>query len=113
MCRYFNEQYGTNFISVMPTNLYGPGDNFNFETSHVLPAILRKTHLAKCLESNDMKAIRKDLIKYPYSTKESYSEAMTDEEIMVLLDNFGISRSSSIFDNKKEIRANPCNSWTK
>jgi len=47
MCRYFNEQYGTNFISVMPTNLYGPNDNFNLETSHVLPALIRKIHEAK------------------------------------------------------------------
>jgi len=47
MCRYFNEQYGTNFISVMPTNLYGPNDNFNLETSHVLPAVIRKIHEAK------------------------------------------------------------------
>jgi len=96
MCRYFNEQYGTNFISVMPTNLYGPGDNFNLETSHVLPAMLRKMHLAKCLENNDIKAIRKDLNKYPYSTKESYSDKITDEEILDLLNNFGISRCSSV-----------------
>ncbi|MFH1287741.1 MAG: GDP-L-fucose synthase [bacterium] len=47
LCRYYNEQYGTNFISVMPTNLYGPGDNFNLETSHVIPALIRKFHLAK------------------------------------------------------------------
>ena len=47
LCRYYNEQYGTNFISVMPTNLYGPNDNFNLETSHVLPALLRKFHDAK------------------------------------------------------------------
>jgi GDP-L-fucose synthase len=47
LCRYYNEQYGTNFISVMPTNLYGPGDNFNLETSHVLPALIRKFHEAK------------------------------------------------------------------
>ena len=47
LCRYFNEQYGTNFISVMPTNLYGPNDNFNLETSHVLPALIRKIHEAK------------------------------------------------------------------
>ena len=65
MCRYFNEQYGTNFISVMPTNLYGPNDNFDLETSHVLPALIRKIHLAKCLENNDWKAIRKDLNKRP------------------------------------------------
>ena len=47
MCRYFNEQYGTNFISVMPANLYGPNDNFDLETSHVLPALIRKIHEAK------------------------------------------------------------------
>lgn len=47
LCRYYNEQYGTNFISVMPTNLYGPNDNFDLETSHVLPALIRKFHEAK------------------------------------------------------------------
>lgn len=47
MCQSFNEQYGTNFISAMPTNLYGPGDNFDLETSHVLPAMIRKFHEAK------------------------------------------------------------------
>lgn len=47
MCESYNIQYGTNFISVMPTNLYGPNDNFDLETSHVLPALLRKMHEAK------------------------------------------------------------------
>jgi GDP-L-fucose synthase len=47
LCRYYNEQYGTNFISVMPTNLYGPNDNFDLETSHVIPALIRKFHEAK------------------------------------------------------------------
>jgi GDP-L-fucose synthase len=47
MCRYYNQQYGTNYISVMPTNLYGPNDNYNLETSHVLPALIRKFHEAK------------------------------------------------------------------
>jgi GDP-L-fucose synthase len=47
MCRYYNEQYGTNYISVMPTNLYGPKDNYNLETSHVLPALIRRFHEAK------------------------------------------------------------------
>ena len=47
LCRYYNEQYGTNFVSIMPTNLYGPGDNFDLETSHVLPALIRKFHEAK------------------------------------------------------------------
>lgn len=65
LCRYYNEQYGTNFISVMPTNLYGPYDNFNLETSHVLPALIRKFHLAKLLEMGDFEGIKKDLQKYP------------------------------------------------
>jgi len=51
LCRYYNEQYGTNFISAMPTNLYGPGDNFDLQTSHVLPALLRKIHEAKAAGS--------------------------------------------------------------
>ena len=61
LCESYNIQYGTNFISVMPTNLYGPGDNFNFEKSHVLPALLRKIHLAKCLQEDDLDSINSDL----------------------------------------------------
>lgn len=61
MCESYNLQYGTNFISVMPTNLYGPNDNFDLETSHVLPALIRKIHLAKLLaEKNDV-AVAKEL----------------------------------------------------
>ncbi len=65
LCRYFNQQYGTNYISVMPTNIYGPYDNFNLETSHVLPALIRKFHLAKLLEEGDFEGIKKDFQKYP------------------------------------------------
>jgi GDP-L-fucose synthase len=61
MCESYNLQYGTNFISVMPTNLYGPGDNFDLETSHVLPALIRKMHLAKLLSENKFDAVVKDL----------------------------------------------------
>jgi GDP-L-fucose synthase len=61
MCDAFNRQYGTNFISAMPTNLYGPGDNYDLGTSHVLPALIRKFHLAKCLEQGDWDSIRADL----------------------------------------------------
>ena len=61
LCESYNLQYGTNFISVMPTNLYGPGDNFNFEKSHVLPALLRKIYLAKCLQDKNELAILNDL----------------------------------------------------
>jgi len=65
LVRYYNEQYGTNFISVMPTNLYGPNDNFNLETAHVLPALLRKFHLAKLLRMRDFDKIREDIKKHP------------------------------------------------
>lgn len=67
MCRYYNEQYGTNFISVMPTNQYGVGDNYNMETAHLLPMLLRRFHLAKLLKSaiatGDFEAIKTDLKK--------------------------------------------------
>jgi GDP-L-fucose synthase len=65
LCRYFNEQYGTNFISVMPTNLYGPNDNFNLETSHVLPALIRKFHLAKLLREGNYEGLGEDVRRYP------------------------------------------------
>jgi len=64
LCRYYNEQYGTNFMSVMPTNLYGLNDNFDLETSHALPALIRKLHLAKLLSQKDYIAINNDLEKY-------------------------------------------------
>ncbi len=60
MCESFALQYGCNFLSVMPTNLYGNNDNFNLETSHVLPALLRKMHLAKLLSQGNMQALSKD-----------------------------------------------------
>jgi len=65
LCESYNLQYGTNYISVMPTNLYGPNDNFDLEKSHVLPAMLRKMYLGKCLEENNWDAIRADLNKRP------------------------------------------------
>ncbi|MBI5206792.1 MAG: GDP-L-fucose synthase [Candidatus Firestonebacteria bacterium] len=94
LCRYYNEQYGTNFISVMPTNLYGHGDNFNLETSHVLPALIRKIHLAKCLEIGDFTAIIKDLKKYPIKGFEE--DKLSNEEIINLLSKFGIFIHSHI-----------------
>ncbi|MEF3279768.1 MAG: GDP-L-fucose synthase [Elusimicrobiota bacterium] len=65
LCRYYNAQYGTNFISVMPTNLYGKGDKYNLETSHVLPALIRKFHLANLLSKRDFDGIVRDLKKNP------------------------------------------------
>lgn len=64
LCRYYNEQYGTNFISVMPTNQYGPGDNYNMETAHLLPMLLRRFHLAKLLKAGDFDSIKADLKQY-------------------------------------------------
>ncbi|MCT7489206.1 GDP-L-fucose synthase [Aliarcobacter cryaerophilus] len=61
MCESYNIQYGTNFISVMPTNLYGPNDNFDLEKSHVLPALIRKIHLAKLLNEEKYEEVIKDL----------------------------------------------------
>ena len=69
MCESFNLQYGTNYIAVMPTNLYGPNDNFHLENSHVLPAMIRKIYLAKCLNEGDWTAVRNDLKLRPVSMK--------------------------------------------
>jgi GDP-L-fucose synthase len=96
MCESFNNQYGTNFISVMPTNLYGPGDNFNLERSHVLPALLRKIHLGKCLEEGNWKAVRKDLDKYPVEKIDGTAEEVT---ILSILGKYGIAMKG----NKVEV----------
>jgi GDP-L-fucose synthase len=91
MCESYNIQYGTNFVSVMPTNLYGPNDNYNLETSHVLPALIRKIHLGKCLENNNWDSIRKDLKKYPIG---EVNEAASEIQILEKLAKYGIKYSS-------------------
>ena len=88
MCESFNIQYGTNYIAVMPTNLYGPNDNFHLEKSHVLPAMIRKIHLAKCLNENDWESVRKDLNLRPV---EGIDGNNSDEEILKVLAKYGIS----------------------
>ena len=65
MCESYNLQYGTNYIAVMPTNLYGPNDNFHLENSHVMPAMMRKVYLAKLLHEADWQKIRRDLTIRP------------------------------------------------
>lgn len=87
LCESYNLQYGTNFISVMPTNLYGPNDNFDLEKSHVLPAMLRKMYLGKCLEENNWDAIREDLNKRPI---EGVSGESSEREILTILSKYGI-----------------------
>lgn len=82
MCESYNLQYGTNFISVMPTNLYGPNDNFDLEKSHVLPALIRKIHLGKALEKNNWDTIREDLDKLPIEGIKGSSEQTKIENIL-------------------------------
>ena len=88
MCESFNLQYGTNYIAVMPTNLYGPNDNFDLERSHVLPAMIRKIHLAHCLHNNDWAAITKDLNRRPI---EGISGTSQPQEILDILKKYGIT----------------------
>lgn len=87
LCESFNIQYGTNFISVMPTNLYGPNDNFDLEKSHVLPAMIRKIYLSKCLMENDWEALKNDLNKRPV---ESITGSNSNDEIEAVLNKYGI-----------------------
>jgi len=91
LCESLNLQYGTNYIAVMPTNLYGPNDNFHLEKSHVLPAIIRKIHLAKCLNENNWDYIYRDLHLRPV---EGISESNSREEILHVLEKYGISKKS-------------------
>ena len=91
MCESFNLQYGTNYIAVMPTNLYGPNDNFNLETSHVMPAMIRKMHLAKMLNEGNWDALRADLDRRPV---EGVDGKATQDEIVALLDRYGITSES-------------------
>jgi len=87
MCENYYRQYGSNFISVMPTNLYGPNDNFDLETSHVLPALIRKFHLAKCLENNDWETIRRDFNKRPIK---GIDGTASEDQLTKVLKDFGI-----------------------
>ena len=83
LCESYNIQYGTNFISVMPTNLYGPGDNFNFEKSHVLPALLRKIYLAKCIQNDEFESVLSDLKLSDKTEALSYLRSIGVEEGIV------------------------------
>lgn len=87
MCESYNLQYGTNYISVMPTNLYGPNDNFDLEKSHVLPALIRKAHLGKCREEGNWDALRADLNKNPI---EGIDGEAKEELILEKLEKYGI-----------------------
>lgn len=91
MCESYNLQYGTNFISVMPTNLYGPNDNFDLEKSHVLPALIRKAHLGKALEENNWEAIQADFNRLPI---EGVDGTATKEAMLEKLAKYGIVKQN-------------------
>jgi GDP-L-fucose synthase len=96
MCESYNLQYGTNFIAVMPTNLYGPNDNFDLEKSHVLPALVRKIHLGKCLEEGNLDAIRADLNRRPI---EGITGQSDEKAILDILKKYGISDNSCLMSD--------------
>ncbi len=87
MCESYNLQYGTNYIAVMPTNLYGPNDNFHLENSHVMPAMMRKVYLAKLLHDQDWAAIATDMDKRPV---EGISGRASHSDIVRVLAKYGI-----------------------
>lgn len=87
MCESYNLQYGTNYIAVMPTNLYGPNDNFHLENSHVMPAMMRKIYLAKLIHEGQWDAIRQDMNKRPV---EGRNGASSEAEILEVLAKYGI-----------------------
>lgn len=92
MCESYNIQYGTNFFSVMPTNLYGPNDNFDLEKSHVLPALMRKIYLGRCLEKGDWEGVRRDLDLRPV---EGVSGSALEKDILKVLLKYGIQSPPS------------------
>ncbi len=99
MCESYNLQYGTNYIAVMPTNLYGPNDNFHLENSHVMPAMMRKIYLAKLIHDGNRDAIRADMDKRPINPSDSLRELIgegnvdgnnSEERILNALEFYGI-----------------------
>jgi len=81
MCESYNLQYGTNYIAVMPTNLYGPNDNFHLENSHVMPAMMRKVYLAKLIHENNWDAIKVDMDKRPINPVSKLAKQIGTENV--------------------------------
>jgi GDP-L-fucose synthase len=88
MCEAYHDQYGCNFISIMPTNLYGQNDNYDLEKSHVLPALIRKMYLGKCLMDGNWTSLRADLNRRPV---EGVNGSFSDDVILQVLNKYGIS----------------------
>ncbi len=96
LCEFYNRQYKTNYISVMPTNLYGPNDNFDLEKSHVLPALIRKIHLGKCIEENNWDAVKADFNLRPVDGIDGSS---SKENLITTLKKYGVEIQKE--DNNK------------
>ena len=94
MCESYNLQYGTNYIAVMPTKLYGPNDNFHLENSHVMPAMIRKIYLAKLMADGNWEEVKRDLNLRPV---EGIDGSASQEMILSILSKYGI------FPNKVEL----------
>ena len=104
LCRYYNEQYRTNYISVMPTNLYGYNDNFNLETAHVFPALIRKFHLAKLLRNNDINGLMADLRRYSLGFKFNKEKILENYgAIKMSLKKLGINKDYVTLWGKGEV----------
>ena len=93
MCESYNLQYGTNYIAVMPTNLYGPNDNFHLENSHVMPAMMRKIYLAKLIHEANWESIRQDLDIRPV---EGINGSSQEPSILNVLSKYGIQDNKVI-----------------
>ncbi len=91
LCRYYNEQYSTNFLSVMPTNLYGPGDNFDLEKSHVLPALIRKIHLAKLLSEGERDSLLEDAARRSFGFGLKIDRSTSTEQLETILASIGVT----------------------
>lgn len=128
LCRYYNEQYGTHFMSVMPTNLFGINDNFNLETAHVLPALIRKFHLAKLLREGRYQELDRDMRRFPlgftfsgtadlggvgvhadyvqlWGTGQPYREFLFVDDLadacLFLMENYTAGSTKSVSDNRQ------------
>ena len=108
MCESYNMQYGTNFVSIMPTNLYGPNDNFDLETSHVLPALIRKIHLGKLLEETELERIKNIVYADHFKNETNNNEP---EKIEKILERFGITASKNFKTEKSSFQPVSISLW--
>jgi len=99
MCEAYNLRYGTDFIAVMPTNLYGPNDNFNLTGGHVMPSLMRRIHLGKLLENGDLEGIRADLARRPV---DGFDGSGTEKEVVELLERQGVKSRKSESQKSKD-----------